>query len=83
MATDLSCRGRCSKESLEDHSSANFFDEEAFGGVTPGTPKFFSTADPTSDGPGSMAVFFFTYCTNCPIDLEHTLILDAQCVSPE
>ncbi len=54
-------------------------DDAAFGGATPVTPKFISTADPASRWTGANGgLAFFAYCTNYLIDLKHAVIMDVE-----
>lgn len=54
-------------------------DDAAFGGATPVTPKFKSTADPASRWTGAnKGLAFFAYATNYLIDLDHAVIVDVE-----
>lgn len=54
-------------------------DDAAFGGATPVTPKFISTADPASRWTGAnKGLAFFAYATNYLIDLDHAVIVDVE-----
>ncbi len=54
-------------------------DDAAFGGATPVTPPFISTADPAARWTGAnKGPAFFAYATNYLIDLDHAVIVDVE-----